>query len=477
MPNIITLPTATPTGLGQLGNVLFGAASDYAAQQRKDEDEKRRRAQELETHQLLRGEHLADVGSERTYQEQRDERQRQARLQDTEAEKLFAAKTEMMRLGLLKPADFDNADAVNAALGQMRNDGLLAKYKGALESGDLTYQTLASGNPEQINTGLTAYSKRLGEHTQRAETSLASGQARADQLRNEYDQTMRASNALDQELSRPVEQLVQPPSQQEVESVAVRLAQQMSGGKVPTPKDIAAQIPVAQQQLTQQRLEGAMLRRQQNHERSLALKAQAQNLGTQINTLANMRIFPGAAPASTAPSPLTDVGEPLDPNAARAATRAKLMRGADTRSGPQVNFDVPGQTVPRDETAVFGNLENMGVFQRPMMQTGRVRGYAPTTPSMVQSARTAVQAEIDRLNTSPQTRAVPGRLNTLTAALSDLDALQRGQDQTATDQAQALQEPPDSNAAETLPRAPVTPFSNFSSPRAWWTPQPAATEF
>src|SRR5689334_519281 len=98
MATIVTLPTATPTGLGQLGQAIFGAAGDYAAEQRRQQDEARR----LREHQLLRGEHLADIGSERTYQEQRDERLRKARLQDTEAEKLFAAKTEMMRLGLLK---------------------------------------------------------------------------------------------------------------------------------------------------------------------------------------------------------------------------------------------------------------------------------------------------------------------------------------------------------------------------------------
>ncbi len=478
MPNIITLPTATPTGYGQLGQVLLGASSDYAHRQQQLQDEERRRQEQLATHQLLRGEQLADVGSERAYQDQRYTTQRKDRVTDIEAEKLFAAKTEMMRLGLLKPEDFDKPDAVNAALGQMRNDGLLTKYQGALQSGDLSYADLASGNAEKINAGLAKFSSRAAKETGRRKEMTAGGSAQAADVQRQ----MRELDAQEQGIQRKMLAIqtdgARRPTPQEIERRAIEVAgPRASKPGFPTPKEIANALPEAEASLIADRREqlGIAL---QSLKSDVALIGQTKmSLRNQADTLANKGMFAPASSFTTpaAPSPVSDVNSAVDPNAVRAATRQKLLGGgrgvADIRMEDQraVASMAPAPTAD----AVFGNLENVGVFTRPMTQNGRVRSYAPVTPDMVQSARTAVQAEIDRLGAMPQNRAVPGRLQMLASTLSDLDTLQRGTDQQATQDAQLLQEPPDSNAAETTPRVPAIPFSNFATPRAWWTPQPA----
>lgn len=496
MPQFITLPTATPTGYGQLGQVLMSGAADYAAEKRRSDDEARVRANQLADAARTRSNQLADVQSTRDYASKVYDKERADRVKDTEAEKLFAAKTEMMRLGYLIPDKFDDEAAVKAALTQMHSAGLLTKYQGALQSGDLTYEDLSSGDETKINAGLAKFSTRLGKETTRQETSVAAAQDTANSLQAQYDQTQTQAASLEQDLARPVEESIKPPSQQETQNLALQLAQQTTGGKQPSAKDIAAQLPVAQQQLQQQHLEAAMFRKQQTQERVRLLKDQAQTLGVRLNTLANRGVFPSGK-AAAGPSTLTDVSPAPTPVSASPNARQMVMqatiagaRGASSTPAVAVTSDPSLAPLPHPEAAPVAaeNARRAGLAQTAQTaQMGKDQqalsdpynesldrinelqqqisvlsdpSYATTHPLMTGQGQSHV-------GLTPQQRA-----ETLSAALTALDAEKAKLEQRRRSMLHLV----DPTVAAATPQAAApfsdamgtTPFPTFSPPVKWW---------
>ncbi len=530
MAQIVTLPTASPTGYGQLGQVLMGAAADYAGENRRSADEARVRANQLEDAARNRGNQLADVESTRAYNEKRYGVERGDKIKDTEAEKVFAGKMELMRLGYLTPDKFDDAAAVQSALTKMQSVGLLQRYQGALQSGDLTYGDLSSGDEKKINAGLAKFSERLGKETSRQETSVGAAQDTANSLQAQYDQSLQQASSLEQSLSRPVEEMLRPPSQSELQNLALQLAQQNTGGKPPSAKDIAAQIPVAQQQLQQRQLEGLMLQKQQTQERVRLLKDQAQSLGVRLNTLANRGVFPVSKPVAA--SPLDDVTAAPAPTIASPDARRTAMQAtiAGARGTPAAG--ATAAAVPSPVSAPVAAPAPVNPFladvTEPAAQYNPATGGLLATAHEVQNGRRtdkirdffkSVGQDIwslrpQRINpgdvganglvtdvSSPAMRAehiaqLKARLASLTERGTALEAdlrfqlqkLEQLDAQAQTKDAQSAQASPVSDVSQFLPAAAIarpnpwqgappsasnangtTPFPGFNSTPAWWS--------
>lgn len=457
----ITLPTVQETGFSGLGNAIAQGTGDYARLQLQKQDEDRRRQQQLDDQARARQQQLADVQSARDFSTKTAADERKSRITDAEAEKLYAIKTELGRLGYLNLSDFDDPAALQAAIAKSHQDGLLTRYKGALDSGDLSYSDL--GDDQKVAAGLAKYSSRLARQTTTGETSQANAQDEADSLKSEYDSTLQQTKALEGDLSKPVEASIAPPSQAEVQAAAFQLAQQASPGKPPSQKDINAQMPVAQQALQQQKLDAAVFRRQQTQERVKILRDSLTSIGSRLTNLANKNVFPASSVAEPDDTPAAGPPAPAAPSVDAATARRNAMqsivdavKAPAASAAPAVQPTPPAAAAPPPTTDPLAGASDAGFFQRPTQRFGRASVLAPETSEMFDTAASAIKSELVRLSSAPPTRATTGRVTYLNGLLSQI-----AQGKTALPGASSLA-PAASDAMST------TPFGALQTPTPWW---------
>jgi hypothetical protein len=476
MANFITLPTATPTGLGQLGQVLMGGAAEYAAEKRRTDEEAR-----------LRANQLADIQSARDYQDRRYATERRDRRDEVNAERLYAGKAELMRLGYLDPKDFDNPQAVSAALAKVHADGTAAKYKAAIEAGDLSYADLASGDEAKITAGLQKYSERAAKETTRREGATAGGTAQAADVQRRQRALDQQNNALTQQIASFESESAKRPSQQEIEIRAAEIASPTakSPGN-PTAAEIAAQRPMAEQSLRQEGQEALFARVQAakeqialNRQQQMALTAQSEPL-TRQGFFAPASVFadPTSEPAAAAPAPTTP---PVSLDQARAILQQKYGAPATPAPNPAL-APLPGDDpIIAEENARRKQQGIQSQFIDPVNQAlarvdsakqhvAALRTVPVPTPNMAMGGQ-GMNFPAAAIVRSPQDRA-----QALSVALTELQTAQQ-QLQDAQRRRLSVQDPTVAAAQPGMPTASnangTTPFPFSSSPQ-WWQQQPPA---
>lgn len=437
MANIVTLPQAPNNSLGLLGQVLLGSATDYANNRHSDEREARLREQRLadiqgerayeqQTHARGRTERLADVADERAYSKETSER---------EARMAFAR--EMVRTGYLAPDKLNDEAAVNEAATRFGRDGLATRYTEAIKSGDLAYADL--GDAARVAAGLAKFSDRLAKHTQFQDALPQQAGVRANQLATERDQLLRTSSELERRLAEP-----EPvPSSQQVAQVALRLAQSAKKpGEMPSAIEISQMTEQAQGEIQNQLAMKWNQQRQDALVQRQLLNDRLRDVSTEINTLTNR--FGVVGSASSSPSSLSppQVSSPSgDINSARTAFASRV-------SSPAPSAAVTARAPTVAPVDPFATLSDLSLYDRPMMQQGRNRTFAPESPELFDDAAGVAQREIERLATVPQNRATAQRLSVLRNTLTDI---QRRRDQTITNAAKNRLSEPASTATDTFP--------------------------
>lgn len=488
MPGIVTLPGVPETGYQGLASALLGGSTDYARLKIQKDEQDQRRTEQLADEARRRQQQLDDVSGSRAYETKRAADERTAHVQDVEAEKLYAAKVELIRLGYLSPDQIDDRAAVGVALKKFHDDGLLTRYKGAFESGDLTYADL--GDESKVAAGLAKFSARQAQNTTRGETSLTNAQSEADSLKGEYDLTVKQTRDLESQLSQPVEAAIAAPAPAEIEAAAVQLAQQAMPGKTPSRQDIAAQMPIAAQALQQSKLEAVMLRRQQTQERVKVLRDSLTSLGSRLTNLANHGVYPSSdTEASTTVAEPTTAAAPVNFDSARKSALAALLK-PQSAAAPAPTGEFAALPNPTNEPLI-ATENNRRVGQN--WQTNLADPYnaaldrVEAAKQKVASIRTGApvvrlvptgEGPIDRVSTpvnpSAQAAQLSSALMELDTAQQDAEKARRAmlniQDPTVA-AATPQVAPPISNATST------TPFAALQRVKPWWqsqTPQTAA---
>lgn len=337
MAAIVTLPQGPNTGLQTLGSALYGAASDYVAQRQANEREQRLRAQRLE-----------DVASERdfanrTYQRTRDDRlmekeqDRKNRLVDMQAQTQLAMVNELVRLGYLGFADIQDPQKLQDAFARAAADGTAKRYEGALQSGDLTWDDLRSGNAARIDAGLQKWSVRAGEKTSLGEQSIRDAEALIAQKEAQIADAMSRSSALEAILGAPAPKVDEAEVQRLAEGLAkgsipqVGMLKSLFFGqrKITKPEEVEAIKPQVREQLAN----AAAMSWKQAREDAIVQKSliadQLRNLSAEVNTLRNKFGVVGRPSGTpTAPSNLEDVSQPFTPQIAAAPAQAPTLETA-----------------------------------------------------------------------------------------------------------------------------------------------------
>jgi hypothetical protein len=296
MASAIVLPSAPNTGMTALGNVLLGAATDYANQARQDQVESRRRSERLQDIESARAD------SDRTY-----DRSRRDRLSDIEdareysdKEKADALKRELVRLGYLAAEDLKDEAALATAYAAFQQSAMAERYKGAIELGALRYEDL--GNPEAVAAGLAQYSQILAEQGEFRRGLPAQAQERAGQLVAERDNIQRQAAELGRRLAEPAPK----PDPVQVRNLAAQIARQgLKPGQTPSSADIQAAEGEARQQIaTQLLIANEQNRRDAMIERQV-LNDRLRDISSEINTITNRFGVVGVAPQASAAAPVT----------------------------------------------------------------------------------------------------------------------------------------------------------------------------
>ncbi len=296
MPAVFQLPQAPNIGLGLLGQVLLGGATDYANSRRSDDREARQRAQRL-----------ADVQDDRAYEQKTHERGRTERLSDVTSDRAYARETsdrearvafarEMVRTGYLAPDKVNDDAAVNEAATRFGRDGLAQRYTEAIKTGDLAYADL--GDAARVAAGLEKFSQRLAKSTQFRDALPEQAQARAGQLVGEREQLLTASSELERRLAEPEPS----PTAQQVSQLALRIAQQAKKpGEMPSMAEISQAAPQAEETLRGQMAQRWNQQRQDALVQRSLLQDRLRDVSSELNTLTNRFGVVGVADRAAAP--------------------------------------------------------------------------------------------------------------------------------------------------------------------------------
>lgn len=488
---VVELPSAPVTGYGDLGRILLQGASGYGQLKLHNDEEARRRAQQLQ-----------DVQSQRDYETQRAETQRKNLRADELNRTQQQIALALVNERLLDPSDLNDPQKVAAAFAKAKELGLYKEYQDLLNTPDLNAVPDAAGNlpplltigdigdPAKVNAARQKFSVLKAAQTKRTLDTQTNAQETADNLQKKYDQVMGEADKLQTELNQPIETVVRPPAPEDVQRMAVQLALDANGGKQPSGKDIAAQMPVAAQQLQQQRLEMAMIHRQQVQERVKLLHETGSSLGARLNSLSSKSIFPSSstfnepstAPAVSAPAPTAD------PAARQKAMQSIVdsLKGGTAATAPATPAAAPLPHATAEPLIQQENQRRAGMAEGQAAQSWQ-KNLADPFHDTADKINKLTQWIAVLRNPIPKPGQVPiapaDRAQMLSQALTELDALQQQSDKQkrtmlGLDPSQVLANP----AVGGPPPAAVS-NANGSAPFAmqnfpWWrnmTDAPAAS--
>jgi hypothetical protein len=370
MAQIVQLPSAPNTSLSRLGDVLIGSAADYAHNKRQTDREAR-----------LRTERLADIQDERAFQTGQRQEIRTERLADDRARDEMAVKSELVRLGYLKPSQLDNAEAFAAALDIVRQNGLAQRYAEAMKTGDLTYADL--GDAAKVDAGLAKFAQRLGAQSTFQETQRTRAGDSQNALAQAEADLIQQANALDAELSQPPPQ----PSRQEVEQMAVQMVR--ASGQPVNDQTLAAALPEAADKLREDLLVRWSQAKQQKLIQRQLLEARLRDNAARQNTNTNRFGVVGLADPS--------VQTPQAASAPRASLES--ARQAFTAAiTPPASRPAPAAPAP---TLYNPDANPIIAEEQQLRQAGQERARLAPIQSL-QNELVTVDREIARIQQAPR---------------------------------------------------------------------------
>jgi hypothetical protein len=404
MPQVVQLPYAAPTALGNLGSVLMGASADYAQTARSERERER-----------ARNERLADIADERAYQTSQRQTIRGERLADIDAEQERAVKRELVRLGLLAPDKLNaplNDPAVAAAVEQMRRNGLLQQYQDAFKTGDLTVADL--GDEAKVAEGLAKYSARLGGRTRLQEDNAGRAQQRISQLVTEEQALSQQAAQLNAQLNAP-----QPePSMDQVRNLATQMARAQSGGRAVGNNEINAMLEPAAEQLRSQLLQKWAMDRQDATIQRQILASRLADIRAEENTLTSRFGVVGLADPAATPVSAPPAAPRVDPAAARRAATQQMIEAIRVQMGAQSSAALNAGALPNPTNEPLIAAEN----QRVAGQNWQTQLADPFN-AKVERLQT-VNRQISLLQSSPQAvDAMTGEIETSAGRAQELSRL------------------------------------------------------
>lgn len=340
-------PQPAVVGPALLGNVIANAGADYLQRSRQLADVGRARANQL-----------ADVASAREYADTRFDVERSRMLADEEKrmqyQRALAGVQMLVQEGLLDgsmadPTKPENMPAIQAAYKQAHELGLDKIYKDLLETPGKNGQPLLS--PADV------LAPDAQSRIDAAKTQLNA--IKAGQLKFQMDQPANAQATVDQlnqqlaairaQKDRVVSDANQPaphyqPNDPQVTQLAAQLAEQAKPGSGRNREAIAAQVPVALQQLNNQAL---MAWSQQTQSAKIELESLRRSEAELTNSLeramSTFRVAPSNSAALAAPQPSANAPTPAAPKTASAEDIAAAMRAV---VGGNATPTVPGVPQP-----------------------------------------------------------------------------------------------------------------------------------
>lgn len=465
MPQIVQIPSAPNTALSQLGGALFGGAADYAQNQRLEAREARLREQQLADRSTARTERLADIQDERAFQVGQRQEVRTERLADDRTRDEMAVKSELVRLGYLKPSQIDNPEAFAAALDIVRQNGLAQRYADALKTGDLTMADF--GNDAKMQAGLAKYAERLARQTtfqedQRGRAVTAQNAAATDEAR-----LIEQANALDAELSQPAPQ----PTRQQIEQLAAQMVR--AQGQPINDQTLAAALPEAAEKLREDLLVRWSQEKQQKLIQRQLLEARLRDNAARQNTNTNRFGVVGLAENTAPAAPRAPVAPAPSLEAAQRSFAARLTGAAPAAPAASLpspaSISVPSNPAPAPAPASSAPASLS--YGPPNWVSSIGRSVGQLFNSNPEQVASVVEMWSAKYRNEP-----PEKLRARLALLPDPSApeavaiqqrlleVDRGNDQRQTDAAARLSVPV-SSATSTAPRTRTAGLQ-------WWNPAP-----
>jgi hypothetical protein len=364
--------------LSNLGQVLMGAAQDYASNKRQDDREAR-----------LRQERLADVAEARAYDStvRADQQDFQRIMQDRSVQNDI--KLQLIHEGLLSPGNINNPAAIEKAFFEAQRRGLDVLYrdlfstpgedgKPLLNRADLSDPAkieAAKQKLAEVKAGVTAFSMDQPKLAQKESTRLV-GEAGKIQAR---------LADLERQLSEPQPQ---PDANQVTKQAIQNLRAQKKNPKyMPSQAEIEAEaanvVPQLQQRLDQQWFQNKEDARLQYP----ILSAQLQNLRAEQSSITSkFGVAPTAPAAVSTPTAQPMASRGVANPQQQAEALAAVIRGAAPPHAPQQ----PAPANIAETGGVLGNLADISGraldAMTPDAQISKIRTPNPLQASVTRDS-------------------------------------------------------------------------------------------
>lgn len=345
------------------------------------------RADERNRARQLEDRAAAEAGEERRFQRGVMTAREERKLAQDEAFQAAVIQA-LVNEGFLQPSDAGNPDAVAQAYTRASESGLIKRYEQLITAGLLKPDEV--GDQTKVNAALEQLGSTNLQTTQNASAEVT-------RLRDEGAQI----NAQMQELGARLAEPARMPSNAQIQSRAVQLAQQAKPGKTPSEADIQSFMPQAAEELTQMAQQEKFLRDNTASQERQLLYSRARDLQQrQENLERSFRVAPAPAPAApVAPMSTPTSSAPRQATAEeRAAAMAAAIRATNPNSGSMAEGSAPSRTY--ENTFSDPEIQAYNDRQEAAVLVNRVRPLQEARQSAEQRARMA-QAGIERLKASP----------------------------------------------------------------------------
>lgn len=301
-------------GAAILADTLMQGAQGYAQQKQQRDAMAAQRAfqqqqmdQQIRMEQALhnrdRNEKLSDTSNARTYQEGRDSQQEKLREKQKQDEVFMAAKQALVNAGHLSPNDLDkpvNSPEVQAAFAAAQKDGLVQRSKEAIDNGFISREDI--GNKSKLEEAMKKVDALHAQALSSGRQGQLDAHAQADQIASAQQVTQSRITSLSARLSQDPDE--SPPSQQEIQAEALRMARAQTGKPNPTSVEVQSYNQDASANLQNRKQAAAQQQRRQDQQELTLLHTQLQSQTTQLDNLAKKNIFPSSRSSTTMPSGL-----------------------------------------------------------------------------------------------------------------------------------------------------------------------------
>ena len=278
------------------------------------------RMMQLQDEERLRAQRVQDVNDNRAYAESRYNVERADRREDRDEADRRAMQQVLIQHGYLSPNDLGNPDAVQQAFQQAQRDGLVQRYQTLVSGGYLSADEVS--NPEAVSEALDAWGKESKTSREHEQTAKANAQQTVNRLADREIQISRQMDDIQQELSASQ----QGPTQAQVQTRAMQIAQESAGGSMPSQADIQAATAQAEEELLERAQMNSMLRQRELIPVLTSLSRELQD--TRDRTKILIQNFKIAPAISEVPAAVNPAAEPRAQREATPKERAAAIRAA-----------------------------------------------------------------------------------------------------------------------------------------------------